>query len=176
MLAPSNSHIRKWYFIKVCNKELREKLVGPEGENLLREREIEKDIERTGIKDKNSQEMYRYSIPKQASMILDAAAVLIPTFHQPYPLMEPKERKHLSYFASIWMSIENILLSAAEEGIFGVTYIPNYPEKIKLILNIPTEFEIACILALGYSQKNIQVFTPDKYDLKQIIHENYWNK
>src|SRR5512137_3036682 len=60
--------------------------------------------------------------PKQASMILDAAVVLVPTFHQPFPLMEPKERKHLNYFASIWMCIENILLSAVEEGIFGVTY------------------------------------------------------
>lgn len=174
MLAPSNSHVRKWYFINVVDRDLRKTLVGSEGENLLREREVETDIRKTGITDNASQDMYRYAIPKQASMILDAAVVLIPTFHQPFPLMEPKERKHLNYFASIWMCIENILLSAVEEGIFGVTYIPNYPERIKDMLGIPTEFEIACILAMGYPGKNPRMFSPDVFNFKDIIYDNYW--
>jgi len=173
MLAPSNSHVRKWYFINLVDRDLRKTLVGPEGENLLKEREVETVIRKTGITDSASQDMYRYAIPKQASMILDAAVVLVPVFHQPFPLMEPRERKHLNYFASIWMCIENMLLSAVEEGIFGVTYIPNYPEKIKEMLRIPAEFEIACILAMGYPGKNPRMFSPDTINLKEIIRENY---
>ncbi len=174
MLAPSNSHVRKWHFINVVDRDVRKALVGPEGENLLKERDVEAVVRKTGITDNASQDMYRYAIPKQASMILDAAAVLVPTFHQPFPLMEPKERKHLNYFASIWMCIENILLSAVEEGIFGVTYIPNYPERIKKMLGIPAEFDIACILAMGYPGKNPRMFSPDVFDLKDIIRDCHW--
>jgi len=174
MQAPSNSHVRKWFFINVSDSDLRKKLVGQDGENLFRDRDIESDIAKTRISDEASQEMYRYAIPKQASMIVNAGVVLIPTFHQPTSLMEPRERKHLSYFASIWLSIENILLSAAESGIFGVTYIPNYPDKIKFMLRIPHDFDIACILAMGYPAKDVTVFTPDSYNIKAIIRTNYW--
>ncbi|MBN1330112.1 MAG: nitroreductase family protein [Candidatus Heimdallarchaeota archaeon] len=174
MQAPSNSHIRNWFFINVKDRKQREELVGPKGEDLLKQRNVEHDIEKTGIKDEASQEMYRYSIPKQASMILDAGLVLIPTFHQPFPLMHPTERKHLNYFASIWMSIENILLSAVEEDIYGVTYIPNHPEKLMRLLKIPEGYDIACILALGYPIEKAKKFQPDKFELQNIIRDNSW--
>ncbi len=174
MLAPSNSHVRKWHFINVANRDLRKVLVGPEGENLLKERDVETTVQNTGIADPAAQDMYRYAIPKQASMILDAGVLLVPTFHQPRPLMEPKERKHLNYFASIWMAIENILLSAVEEGVFGVTYVPNYPERIKHLLGVPAEFDIACILAMGYPGKHPRTFSPDVFNVKDVIRDNHW--
>ncbi|MFW9925007.1 MAG: nitroreductase family protein, partial [Candidatus Thorarchaeota archaeon] len=175
MQAPSNSHIRKWYFISVEDEQIRKELVGKNGEDLLRTRDLEEDIKKTGITNQVSQTMYRYSIPKQASMILNAGAVLIPVFHQPFPLMHPEKRKHLNYFASIWMSIENLLLSAVEEGIYGVTYIPNYPENLKSILGIPDDHEPACVLAIGYPTKDAIRFHPDNYDMEKIFLLNKWS-
>jgi nitroreductase len=120
--------------------------------------------------------MYKYSIPIQAKMILTAGAVLIPVYSQPFPLMQPKERMHLNYFASIWMCIENMLLSAVEENIYGVTYIPKFPERIKTLLKIPDKHEFPCVLALGYPQEGAKSFKPDSYNIDQKIHYNYWQE
>ncbi|MFX1569134.1 MAG: nitroreductase family protein [Promethearchaeota archaeon] len=174
MQAPSNSHMRKWEFIIVKEQESRMKLVGDDGERLIKLRDPEQILDDLGFKDKYQREMYKYSIPKQAKMILTAGAVVIPIYHQPFPLLEPKERMHLNYFASIWMCIENILLSAVEEGIFGVPYIPKYPEKIKSILKIPENYEFPCILAIGYPKPNAKSFPPDPIKINERLHFNSW--
>jgi nitroreductase len=176
MQAPSNSHMRKWFFINIESNGIRMKLVGKEGENLIRDRDPQQILDDLGFKDPAQREMYKFSIPKQAKMILTAGAVIIPVFNQPFPLMNPKLRMHLNYFASIWMVIENILLSAVEEGIFGVTYIPNYPEKIKEILKIPEKYDFPCILALGYPQLNAKVFQPDPFIIEERVYKNEWGK
>ena len=64
----------------------------------------------------------------------------------------PPEVKVTIAFASIWCCIENILIAAASEGIFGVTRIPSETERetIKRFLNVPEDCEIPCWLALGY--------------------------
>ena len=172
--APSNSHIRNWNFINVENQDVRMRIIGNEGENLIKERNPDEILDDLGFFDQAQREMYKYSIPKQAKMILNAGAVIIPVYHQPFPLMNPKERMHLNYFASIWMVIENILLSAVEEGIFGVPYIPKYPERIKDLLKIPKKYEFPCILALGYPDPNARTFKPDPIKIEERIHTNTW--
>ena len=150
------------------------KIIGNEGEDLIKKRDPDKILDDLGFKDQAQREMYKYSIPKQAKMILNAGAVIIPIYYQPFPLMNPKERMHLNYFASIWMVIENILLSAVEEGIFGVTYIPKYPERIKNLLRIPEKYEFPCILALGYPEPTARTFKPDPIKIEERIHSNTW--
>jgi nitroreductase len=175
MQAPSNSHIRRWYFINVENRDIRTKLIGEEGENLLKKRDPDTILNELGFTDTIQRGMYKYSIPKQGKMILTAGAIIIPVYNQPFPLMNPKERMHLNYFASIWMVIENIFLSAVEEGIFGVPYIPKYPERVKTLLNIPDDYEFPCILALGYPEPNARTFIPDPIEIEERIHTNLWN-
>ena len=174
MQAPSNSHMRNWNFINIENQNVRLQIVGKEGEDLIKERDPDKILDDLGFKDQFQREMYKYSIPKQAKMILLAGAVVIPVYNQPYPLMNPKERMHLNYFASIWMVIENILLSAVEEGIYGVPYIPKHPLRIKNFLKIPSEFEFPCILALGYPKLNARTFKPDPLKIEDRIYNNSW--
>jgi nitroreductase len=174
MQAPSNSHVRNWWFINIEDKEVRMQIIGMNGEELIKERDPDKILDDLGFKDKFQREMYKYSIPLQARMILNAGAVIIPVYHQPFPLMQPKERAHLNYFASIWMCIENILLSAVEENVFGVTYIPKFPEKIKNILKLPDKYELPCILALGYPKEGARVFTPDPFNISERIYYNHW--
>ena len=172
MQAPSNSHMRDWHFINIESLELRLKIIGNNGEDLIKERNSDVILDNLGFTDQFQIEMYKYSIPKQAQMILTAGAVIIPIYHQPHPLLSPKERSHLNYFASIWMVIENILLSAVEEGIFGVTYIPKHPKKVKSILKVPDKYDFPCILALGYPKANAKKFEPDPIKIEDRIHTN----
>ena len=172
--APSNRHMRNWNFINVENHNLRMKIIGNEGEDLIKKRDPDKILDDLGFKDEAQRDMYKYSIPKQAKMILNAGAVIIPVYSQHIPLMNPKERWHLNYFVSIWMVIENILLSAVEEGIFGVTYISKFPERIKNLLKIPEKHEFPCILALGYPEPNAKTFKPDPIKIEERIHSNTW--
>jgi len=174
MQAPSNSHMRNWNFINIESNDIRMKIVGDKGEDLIKKRDPDKILDDLGFTDKFQREMYKYSIPKQAKMILNAGVVIIPVYHQPFPLLNPKERMHLNYFASIWMVIENILLSAVEEGIFGVPYIPKYPDRIKNLLNIPEKYEFPCILALGFPEPNAKTFKPDPVMIDERIHNNTW--
>lgn len=60
--------------------------------------------------------------------------------------MQPTSLSSLNEFASIWCCIENILLAAASEGIFGVTRIPMKEElehikkklsSIRIIIQCP---------------------------------------
>ena len=49
MQAPSNSHIRNWNFINVENHELRMKIVGNEGEDLIKKRDPDKILDDSGL-------------------------------------------------------------------------------------------------------------------------------
>ena len=85
-------------------------------------------------------------------MLYNAGCLMLPCFRQPSPLLKPKDLSALNPFASIWCCIENILVAAAAEGIFGVTRIPFEAERktLKQYLSIPPDYEIPCYLALGY--------------------------
>jgi len=48
----------------------------------------------------------------------------LPCFRQTSPLLKPKTPSGLNAFASIWCCVENMLVVAAAEGVFGVVHIP----------------------------------------------------
>lgn len=175
-LAPSNSHMRTWQFIIVDDLSIREEIVGSKCENLVKERD-EKDIfQKYPYSDPEQRAMYKYAVPKQAIMILSAARVIVPLYRNPYDLSHPRKPSHFNYLVSMWMCIENILLSAVEEGIYGVTYIHENSSQLKNILQIPDEMEPACILALGYPSKNARKFLPDPVKIEDRMHINIFGK
>ncbi len=101
---------------------------------------------------------------------------MIPCFHQPQPLLEPRDLSALNRFASIWCCIENLLIAAAAEGIQGVTRIPFAEESshLKSVLEIPADYEVPCYLALGYPQKEAATFAPLAVKLEDRLHWNRW--
>ncbi|UYP46587.1 Bifunctional F420 biosynthesis protein FbiB [Candidatus Lokiarchaeum ossiferum] len=174
MKAPSNDHLRNWHFIVVSDQEVRKGLVGERGENLLKSQNARALVDDWGLIDEFQVEMFLHAIPLQAKMILTAGALIIPCFFQDHNLLEPKELSDLNEFASIWLCIENILLAAASEGIQGVTRIPNSSAVLKEILGVPKEYEIPCILALGYPKKGIKLPSQHELQLDNHIHRNSW--
>ncbi len=155
--APSHNHLREWHFVSVEDLSQRKRLVGFFRKDWTPEA-LEAWIDGTGMADERQRAMYRDAVPKQAPMILDAGALVIPCFRQAEPLLAEKGSLHqLNAFASMWAVLENVLLVAASEGIFGVTKIVSTPEEtvhIRATLGIPDDYEIPCYLAIGYPRED----------------------
>ena len=173
--APSNDHLRQWEFILVQEREQREKLVSK-----IHPPQTQKGtaalVKRMQLNDENQQEMYRQAIPKQQTMLLEAALLVIPCFRFSGDLLKPETLSSLNSFASIWCCIENILIAAASEGIFGVTRIPFEAERAHLhkVLCIPADYEVPCYLALGYPAENARRAAQNPIDIKEKLHLNIW--
>ncbi|MGE5630952.1 MAG: nitroreductase family protein [Caulobacteraceae bacterium] len=159
--APSNNHMRQWEFIILDNGPERLRAIEKVEKNLT-EGDALLALDNWGFTDKFQCDMYIDAIPKQYRMLLDSGSLIIPCFRQKSPLLKPDSLSGLNGFASIWCCIENMLLAAVAEGIYGVTRIPDDEETvhIKTVLNIPDEYEVPCYLALGYPEEN-------KADIKQ---------
>jgi len=112
-------------------------------------------------------------------MILDAGALIVPSFVQQGTLLDAKESLHeLNAFASIWAVLENILVAAASEGVFGVTKIisrPSETDHVRSTLGIPAEYEIPCYLAMGYPKEDAFVPKQLSVDVGERFHIDRWD-
>jgi nitroreductase len=72
--------------------------------------------------------------------------------------------------------IENILLAAAAEGIYGVTRIPFAEESkhLKELLQSPVDYEIPCYIALGYPAQNAPPIKQLPIKVEDRLHFNKW--
>jgi nitroreductase len=149
--APTNNHLRQWEFILVNEPAMRLAAIKKVNKRLSA-RDAERFLDGWGYTDPHQREMYVDAIPKQYRMLLRAGCLIIPCFRQESPLLKPKNLSALNGFASIWCCIENMLLAAVAEGVYGVTRIPFDKElqHLKEVLYIPEEYAIPCYLALGY--------------------------
>ena len=131
---------------------------------------------RWGLTDPVQRAMYLDAIPKQHKMILNAGCLIVPCFHHAGPLLRPETLTHLNAFASIWCCIENMLLAAAAEGIFGVTRIPFEEERqqLKTTLEVPEHYEVPCWLALGYPQVGLKSIQQLRVCAQERIHFDTW--
>ncbi len=175
MNAPTNNHLREWHFIllqdRAQRKELLDQIIKPVGK-----KGAIGIINRWGLTDEIQREMYIEGIPKQYDMLLNAGCLILPCFRQEQPLLKPKDLSALNPFASIWCCIENMLVAAAAEGIYGVTRIPFDAESkiIKQYLHVPEYYEIPCELALGYPAETARRTRQIDIDLESRIHQNKW--
>ncbi len=174
--APTNNHLREWEFIVVKERAAKIELL----------RRINQDttaahaksiVDSWGLVDGNQREMYLDAIPKQYRMLLNAGCIVIPCFRQTAPLLQPQTLFALNGFASIWCCIENILLAAVNEGIYGVTRIPSAAEvaHLKAVTQIPADYEIPCYLALGYPDEQAKPVAQHIVRAAERIHFNQWS-
>ena len=133
-------------------------------------------IDEWGLTDPLQRAMYLDAVPKQYGMLFSAGCLLLPCFKQTGPLLKPKELSSLNAFASVWCCIENMLLAAAAEGIFGVTRIPFDGERqtLKRFLKIPEEYEIPCYLALGYPAEHARRTRQVAVSPLERVHVDGW--
>jgi len=173
--APSHDHLREWQFVIVEDRSKRRELI----EQTIKPRnrkEATDIVDNWGMTDEMQREMYVDAIPKQFSMLLNAGCLIVPCFRQTTPLLQPEDLSSLNAFAAIWCCIENILVAAAAEGIFGVTRIPSAREieTIKRIFGVPQNYEIPCYVALGYPQESAARAEQIEVSVDERMHINTW--
>ncbi len=174
--APTNNHMREWHFIllqdRAQRKELLDQVIHP-----VSKKGAIGIINRWGVKDEIQREMYIEGIPRQYSMLYNAGCLMLPCFCQPAPLLRAKEIFGLNAFASIWCCIENILVAAAAEGLYGVTRIPFKAESqvIKQALHIPEAYEVPCWIALGYPAEDAKRARQVEINVDERIHSGDWS-
>jgi nitroreductase len=173
--APSHDHMRDWHFVVIQDRSKRMELLKDTVTRWSRE-EAEEIIDSWGLIDETQRQMYLDGIPKQFSMLLGAGCLIIPCFRQETPLLEPETLSSLNAFASIWCCIENILVAAASEGLFGVTRIPQSTEveTIRRVLGVPESYEIPCWLALGYPAAGARGAEQIQIKVDERVHLDGW--
>ena len=173
--APSNNHLREWEFILLNDPARRLEAIRMVRDD-LGAKESEAILDAWGMTDERQRAMYLDGIPKQHRMLLTAGCLILPLFRQPGPLLKPDSLSALNGFASVWCVIENMLLAAAAEGIYGVTRIPFDPEiaHLKAHLSIPADYGIPCYLALGYPAKALPEIRQIPADARLRMHINQW--
>jgi nitroreductase len=173
--APSNNHLREWEFVvlkdRAKRKTLLERIMRP-----MNRADAVRIVNRWGMTDQVQRDMYIDAIPKQYSMLMNAGCLLLPCFRQRTPLLRPRNLSGLNAFASMWCCIENILVAAAAEGIFGVTRIPMEDERktIKTALGIPDGYEVPCYVALGYPASGATRTEQTQVTVDEKVHVDAW--
>lgn len=175
--APTNDHMRSWEFVIINDKNIRANLLqGVLETKLTTKSEVDNLLDYWKMTDSVQRDMYLDAIPKQYSMLYNAGCLILPFFHQDEDILKPKSIGSLNEFASIWCCIENMLLAATAEGIFGVTRIPvgNDQLYVKDVLQHPDNYVLPCFIGLGYPQEDCKSVTQSEINLKEKIHINKW--
>lgn len=172
--APTNDHMRRWEFVVVDDRAQREKLLRIQWTEDAGD--IDGWLDSWGAADKTQRDMYHAALPRQYSMLYGAGALVLPFFKADVPLLWTESLSSLNSFASIWCCIENILLAAAAEGIFGVTRIPlgDEPEHVKKVVGCPDGYELPCYIALGYPAAGAKRVRQNPVAARERMHRNLW--
>ena len=145
--APANDHFRDWHFIAVTDKaRMREVLAGVPRNLTVR------DVDNmTFISDPVQKEAYQFAVPKQYSMLFNAAAIIIPLMKKKVDVLHPSDLSDLNCFASVWCSIENLWLAATAEGYGCNLRIPqgNEEKLAREATGFPEEYMIPCFIGIG---------------------------
>jgi len=177
--APSHDHMSSWEFV-IVSKDKRAEVLKFIPENYTREFAGEV-IDSWGLTDELQREMYLDGIPKQYAMLYNAGCLILPFFRCDGEVLKPDMLSSLfslNDFASMWCCLENILLAATAEGIFGITKIPANGEEahIKNVTGHPADYIMPCYIALGYPAKNAVVPKRKEVSVKDRIHIDIWPK
>ena len=170
--APTYNHLREWDFIIIKNIESKLTLI--ESEELDKILSIEQLENLFRDEDSIMKEMYIDAIPKQKRMILEAPLVVVVVYKPKTKIEKIKKIYDLNCLASVWTCIENFLLSLAEHDIYGVTFIPQNTERLKVKLGIPEELEIASIIPIGYKADHANKLKQKTINIADRIHREEW--
>ena len=173
--APTNDHLRQLEFVIVCSRENIAKVIAPLAKNMAAFKELVAEVDESGDKDKMA--MFADALPKQQKMLMESGLLIIPFFRQlTCPLLKPAEQSSLNYFASAWCALENMLLAATAEGLGAVFHIPvnDEADKIKAIIHAPEDYEMTCLLTIGYPVENAFLPKQKEINIESRIHKNIW--
>lgn len=176
LAAPSNDHLRQWNFLVVKDPQVKVQVLAKVSKTFSEE-EISGFLNGWAF-DENQRQMYFDGVPKQYKMLSHSGALIIPCFKPGTNWLEVNTLNDLNAFASVWCVVENMLLAAANEGIFGVTRIPFPPERlhVRQVLGLPAEWDFPCYLSLGFPESEESSFHQNLYKAGEKTFFNHWGQ
>lgn len=173
--APTNDHLRQLEFVVIRGQDKIARIISPLAKNMEAFKNLVAEVDESDDSDKMA--MFADALPKQQRMLMDSGILILPFFRQlSTPLLHPAEQSSLNYFASAWCALENMLLAATAEGLGAVFHIPvgDEADKIKRLVNAPSDYEFICLLTLGYPAPN--AFLPKQKEIRveEHIHIDKW--
>lgn len=171
--APTNDHMRDWHYIVVQDRAVTARLLEiiPKG---ISESDMEQLLRDWNLRDGLQQACYRSAVPKQYRMLSEAAAIVVPLFAQKTDILYPENLSHLNGFASIWCSIEHVLLAAAAEGFGCCLRVPlgDEGEHARAVLGFPAEYRMPCLIGIGKPKAGLAPVPQKEIDLNTRIHRD----
>lgn len=169
--APANDHFRDWHFLVLTDRAAIRAALAGVPQNLT----VQDADSMTFLSDPVQKASYRYAVPKQYSMLANAAAVIIPLMKKKTDILHPADLSHLNCFASVWCSIENLWLAAAAEGLGCSLRIPcgNEEELARQATGFPAEYMIPCFIGIGFPAADAVRTKQLPPDMEKQVH---WQK
>ncbi|MGN0436326.1 MAG: nitroreductase family protein [Wujia sp.] len=173
--APTNDHMRDWHYIVIRDKNKTLMLLDIIPKDISDE-DMEQLIKDWNLKDSEQQSCYRNAVPKQQKMLLEASLIVIPLLKQKTDILHPDNISHLNGFASIWCSIENILLASTAEGYGCALRVPlgNEGEYAREVLGFPNDYFMPCFIGIGKPKADADVVKQKHITVKDRIHWDRW--
>ena len=175
--APTNDHLRQFEFVVVKGSKKIANLVADfdKNYNLILDG-INTEAAKGNI-DKDKYDMFLHAVPRQKRMLIESGCIVLPYFKQQgCPLLEPGKLHGLNFFASAWAALENIFLAATAEGLGTCLHIPMGDEikNLNQAVGAPEDYELSCVLAIGYAAPNAHICKQKEIDIKERIHMDKW--
>lgn len=120
------------------------------------------------------QKMYAYAMPRQYSMLKDAAYIIIPVFRAKD--VSGGDLSRWNPFSTIWCSIENIFLAATAEGLSCSMRIPMNGEHdaVKKKLKVPPTYRMPVFIGIGHADPDEEEQEQCEPNLDKQLHYGRW--
>lgn len=92
------------------------------------------------------------------------------------------QMEDFSFWASVSLPIQNMLLAAQCLGLGSVVFTDIYPEKLKKILDVPDPLKVICLLPIGFPAESpdprprrelVDFVHTDRYDMKKMRPDSF---
>ncbi len=146
--APAYNHLWEWGFIQVHDRALRTSLADAAGLEDVTDPGVLSA--KFGALPAEARRIYLRALPLQRTMVLTAPGLLVPVYRPKRGERAPDGPADLNAHAAIWVALGYLLLSLAEDGVYGCTIIPGRSSEARRLLGVPDDWEIATLLPFGY--------------------------
>jgi nitroreductase len=146
--APAYNHLWEWGFIQILDPALRPLLADAVDLEDVSDHDVL--AAKFAPLPAEARQIYLRALPLQRTMVLTAPGLLVPVYRPKRGERAPRGPADLNAHAAIWMALAYLLLSLAEDGVYGCTIIPGRSSGARQLLGVPEDWEIATLLPFGY--------------------------
>lgn len=172
LCAPAYNHLWEWGFIEIRDGSLRASLANAAGLEDVADPAVL--TARFATLPAEARRIYLRALPVQRTMVLTAPGLLVPVYRPKWGERAPQGPADLNAHAAAWMAIGYMLLSLAEDGVYGCTIVPGRSGEARQLLGVPADWEIAALIPFGYPRGRV-VRSEHPSDVDAFLHIDHFH-